>query len=90
MNIETVIREKLANLLRTQPVIHVSVHMTKPKRSLENVEVRLTGVYAHIFQIEESTSGAVRRHTLQYADVITKQIEISELQNEAEEGTGKR
>ena len=90
MDIETIIREKLAKLYRTDPHIHVSVHMTRPKRAMENIEATLVGVYAHIFQIEECTSGRPQRHTLQYADVITNQIEIAELKRNTDHTEGKK
>ena len=41
----------------------------------------IVGVYSNIFLIEERDSGYPRTHSLQYIDVLTKQIVIAELDN---------
>ena len=41
--------------------------------------VKITGVYRHIFQVEEDSSGQPKRHALQYADVLTHDIELLDL-----------
>ena len=46
---------------------------------LSNVPVKITGVYRHIFQVEEDSSGQPKRHALQYADVLTHDIELLNL-----------
>jgi len=40
--------------------------------------VVIKGVYPHIFQIEERSSGSTKCHTLQYTDVLLHHIEIVE------------
>lgn len=59
--------------------IRINVSIAKSKLHLNNVPVEITGVYANIFQIEETTDRTSRRHTLQYTDVLTHNIEILDL-----------
>ena len=44
-----------------------------------NVPVKITGVYRHIFQVEGDSSGQPKRHALQYADVLTRDIELLDI-----------
>lgn len=48
----------------------------QPKLHLRDVPVKITGVYRHIFQVEETSSGQPKHHALQYADVLTHDIEL--------------
>lgn len=50
--------------------------LRQPRLHLNNVPVKITGVYRHIFQIEEVSSGPPKRHALQYTDVLTHDIEL--------------
>lgn len=79
MNSLDEIRAKIKDLYDTNPNIHVNVSTTGPKISLTDVPVVITGVYPHIFQVEEQESGKAKSYTLQYSDVLTKHIEIIEL-----------
>ncbi len=73
------IREHLRRLLRECPTVHMDVTLKSPKLSLQNAEATLTGVYPHLFQIEECVNGIAKRHTISYRDVIVKNIVIHEL-----------
>lgn len=73
------IRQRISERYRLDPKIRINVSIAKPKLHLNNVSVEITGVYANIFQIEEVTDGQARRYTLQYADVLTNNIEILDL-----------
>ena len=70
------IRQHILERYRHDPRIRVNVSVAKPRLHLDNVPAEITGVYSHIFQIEETTSGQAKRHSLQYADVLTHNIEI--------------
>ena len=74
-----VIRERIARLYEIDPHIHVNVNMKKPKVELKNDSAIISGVYRYIFIVTEKSSGKVQSHTLQYADVLTGQVEILEL-----------
>ena len=70
------IRQRILERYRSDPKIRINVSIAQPKLHLSNVPVEITGVYAHIFQIEENSSGQAKRHTLSYTDVLTHNIEI--------------
>jgi len=74
-----IIKSRLLTLYKTQPNIHINVSIPNPKVCLKNQSVVLKGVYPHIFQIEEKSTGLIRRHTFQYTDLLTGRIEIAEL-----------
>ena len=73
------IRQRILELYRHDPKIHINVSIAKPRLRLNDVPVKITGVYTNIFQIEETTDRTARRHTLQYTDVLTHNIEILDL-----------
>lgn len=76
-----IIKCKLNQLYHTHPKIHINVSMSHPKVSLHNEAAIIKGIYPHIFQIEECSSGSPKRRTLRYTDILTKSIEIVELGN---------
>ncbi len=74
------IRQRILERYRSDPNIRVNVSLRQPpKLHLNNVPVRIAGVYRHIFQVEETSSGQLKRHALQYADVLTHNIELLDL-----------
>ena len=73
------IRQRISERYRSDPKIRINVFIAQPKLHLSNVPVEITGVYAHIFQIEENSSGQAKRHTLSYTDVLTHNIELLDL-----------
>ena len=73
------IRQHILERYQTNPKIRINVSLARPKLHLSNIPVEITGVYAHIFQIEETSSGQAKRYTLQYTDVLTHNIEILDL-----------
>ncbi len=74
------IREQIKQLYKINPNIHLNVFLKNPRITLENTNAKITGVYPHIFQVEEYTSGKPKQHTLQYTDVLIKNIVILELE----------
>ena len=79
MNSLDIIKTKIQKLYKSNPHIHINVAMTNPRVSLNNEPVVIKGVYPHIFQIEEKSSGSPKTHTLQYTEVLLHHIEIIEL-----------
>lgn len=79
MNSLEIIKAHLQKLYETQPNVHINVTMNKPKVRIVNEPVVLTGCYRNIFQIEEYSCGYPKCYTLQYTDILTKQVEILEL-----------
>jgi len=71
-----IVKNKIKNLYETNPNIRINVTLSHPKIIFRNDPVTIKAVYPHIFIIEEYTSGKAKTHTLQYTDILTKQIEI--------------
>ena len=70
------IRQRISERYLGDPNIRINVSLRQPRLHLNNVPVKITGVYRHIFQIEEVSSGPPKRHALQYTDVLTHDIEL--------------
>ncbi len=79
MYTEEFIKNKIKDLYQTNPNIHISVSLAKPHIELDNVCVKIVGVYSHIFQVEENKSGKIIRHSVQYGDVSVGIAKIKEL-----------
>ena len=73
------IRQRISERYPSNPNIRINVSLRKPKLNLNNISVRITGVYKHIFQIEETSSKSTKRYTLQYTDVLLHNIELLDL-----------
>ena len=74
-----IIKDKIKKLYNTNPNIHINVLMKSPNICLSNEPAIIKGVYPHVFQIEERSSGFSRCYTHPYTDVLIKHIEIVEL-----------
>lgn len=75
MNASDEIKLKITHLYRTNPQIHVSVCMPGQRIQIQNEEAIIVALYPNIFQV---TSHG-KRYTLQYTDVLTKNVVITEL-----------
>ena len=80
----TLIRERIRSLANADYEIHLNVSLTHPKVDLHNVKAKIIGVYPHLFQIQESDEKG-KKHTLQYADILMRRIEIIELNKKISE-----
>lgn len=70
------IRQRISERYLSDPNIRINVSLRQPRLHLNNVPVKITGVYRHIFQVEELSPGPPKRHALQYTDVLTHDIEL--------------
>ena len=73
------IKSEIERLYKTNPNIHITVKLARPKVIVKGTSAVITGVYRNIFQIEENDSGHPTRHTFQYGDVLIGHISIAEL-----------
>lgn len=73
------IRQRISERYLSDPNIRINVSLRQPRLHLNNVPVKITGVYRHIFQVEEVSSGPPKRHALQYTDVLTHDIVLLDL-----------
>lgn len=55
------IRQRISERYRSDPNIRINVSLRQPRLHLNNVPVKITGVYRHIFQVEEDSSGQSKR-----------------------------
>lgn len=74
------IKNRVKTLYETNPNIHISLSMSRPRICVKNDSVKITGVYKNVFRIEEHSTGVPKSHTLQYTDILTKRVEIAEIQ----------
>lgn len=81
MNIEEA-KKQINNLYHTNPDIHISISISRPRVELKNAPAVISGVYPNFFRIEEKNSGFLRSHTVRYADLATNLLEIAELKGE--------
>ena len=79
MTLLDIIKSKIQKLYKINPNIHINVSLTSPRVHLKNEPVVIKGVYPHIFQIEERTTGSPKSHTFQYTDVLQRNVEILEM-----------
>ena len=70
------IRQRISERYLSDPNIRINVSLRQPRLHLNNVPVKITGVYRPIFQVEEVSPGPPKRHALQYTDVLTHDIEL--------------
>ena len=73
------IRQRISERYLSDPNIRINVSLRQPRLHLNNVPVKITGVYRHIFQVEEVSPGPPKRHALQYTDVLTHDIALLDL-----------
>ena len=73
------IRQRISERYRSDPNIRINVSLRQPRLHWNNVPVKITSVYRYIFQVEEDSSGQPKRHALQYADVLTHDIELLDI-----------
>ena len=71
-----IVRMKMKNLYESNPAVHVNVSISNPKTSIFNEPAVIKGVYPHLFRIEDKRG---ETHTLKYTDLLTRNIEIQEL-----------
>ena len=73
------LKDLIAELYKTAPDIHISISLSRPKLTVVNEPVRIVGVYAHIFMIEERSTGNPRMHSLSYTQLLTDKVRIAEI-----------
>ncbi len=69
------IRERIRALYEVDPHVRITVQIPHQK-VVQEAAVTITGVYPHVFCVEEPVGGTMQRHTFQYADVLTQRVGI--------------
>lgn len=83
MNSLNAIKHGVQRLYATNPNIHINVSVSQPKTHLKNHPVTIKAVYPNVFRVEDHSGDALSCHTVQYAEVLTRQVEIIELMQQA-------
>lgn len=83
MNSLESIQQQIRRLCQTDPHVHLTVKVSRPKLSVTNVPAVIKGVYRNLFCVEESTCGYPRMHSIQYTEVLIGQVVIAELKLDA-------
>ena len=74
------IKEKIKQLYLNNPNIHITTKAMQQKMLVENIPVKIVGIYRNIFQIEENnTTIRPERYSFQYGDILIGHIKIQEL-----------
>lgn len=80
MNALDLIRKKICFLYENHPEIHINVSIAHPKLEMHGVTAIIREVYPNVFRIETQEKPCSKMYTLQYADVLTRRVEILELE----------
>lgn len=73
------IKQKIQKLFQADSTIHISMFIKRPKVRIINQKAKIKGIYSNVFQIE--TRG--KSYTFQCADILTKNVEIAEIEGTA-------
>lgn len=71
------LKAKIEARFNTDPLIHINLNRTRKK--LKNLPVNIKSVHNHFFIVENSDNGYIARYTIQFGELLTKEIEILEL-----------
>ncbi len=78
---EEKIRNQIKKLYQKNLIIHINLSQTRPKISLKHTEAKIIGIYLHFFRIEIPLHNKTEYYSIRYADIISNQIYIEELNN---------
>ena len=70
------VREQIRRQFEKNPRVRLRVQIPHTK-VVQDAEAVITGVYAHVFCVEEPVGGSAQRHAFQYTDVLTRRVEIT-------------
>lgn len=77
----TVVKNKLMKLFFNNPEIHITLYGVKPKKIWDCIPVCIVGVYPNFFRIKEKPiKGYSKFHSIRYADFLSGNLEIDELE----------
>ncbi len=79
MDTPDTVKERLQRLYEKDPHIHITMIMPRAKISVKNAPVVITGIYRHIFQVEQTDAPRPTRYSVQYAELLNGQVQIPEL-----------
>ena len=72
------IKEKLHELYKASPIIHVDV--LQKRRRVKNAMVKINGIYDYFVSLEADINNYIENFSITFVDVLTKNIIIRELE----------
>ncbi len=72
------IKEKLHELYKASPIIHVDV--LQKRRRVKNAMVKINGIYDYFVSVEANINNYIENFSITFVDVLTKNIIIRELE----------
>ena len=72
------IKEKLLELYKASPIIHVDV--LQKRRRVKNAMVKINGIYDYFVSVEADINNYIENFSITFVDVLTKNIIIRELE----------
>ena len=72
------IKEKLKELYKASPIIHVDV--LQKRRRVKNAMVKINGIYDYFVSVEADINNYIENFSITFVDVLTKNIIIRELE----------
>lgn len=77
----TCFRAQITYLCKNHPNVHIDLSVAKSRKKLVNVPAVITSVYPNIFFATLDEDGIKRNYTFQYADLLTGNLIVRELDN---------
>lgn len=78
MNQIEIVKSNILALYRSQQVVHASIRTRRS--ATEHQKLIVKAVYTNFFEVEDMNAPKPKTYTFQYVDVITKDIDIKELE----------
>lgn len=80
MNQIDIVKRNIYALYKEHKAVHACIRLRHMKSCEQNsISAVIKAVYANVFEIEEINTKKPKTYTFQYVDVITKEINIQEL-----------
>ena len=76
----TYLHAKILELYKTNPNIHLSIVVSRPKKVYEDVPAKILDVYANFFRVEIMVENKKQVKTIPYTDVLIKDISVKEIE----------
>ena len=73
------IKARINQLFKENNAIHITITLSHPRIYLSDTPVIISGVYPHVFRVEEFGVENPKSYTLQYTDLLTNSVSIKEL-----------
>lgn len=82
MNQIDIVKRNIAALYKSHKVVHANIRFPRHSRTeaQDLLSIVINAVYANVFEVKDINSTRPQTYTFQYVDVITKEIDIKEME----------